>query len=108
MKIELIQAISHASEGQTVGWFGSRWDDVSEDFNATDTICKDSASMIRRANGMQEIRFPSGGRIRFITPTRGRGLSLDRAYMPRDMAEQDVANILPALQTSPAGAACWY
>jgi hypothetical protein len=109
MKLELIQALGHAAEGQTVGWVGSRWHEISDDFQAADTTCQAAASRICRANGMQEINFPNGGRILFLTPHRVRGITLDRAYMPAHSAAEDALMVvLPSLATSSDGALVTY
>ena len=108
MKLELIQALGRAAEGQTIGWIGNRWHEVSDDFQAADSICRSSAATIRRTNGAQEITFPNGGRILFLIPQRIRGLRLDRAYVPGGLADDAFIAVLPALATSKDGAVVYH
>lgn len=103
MKLELIQALGNAAEGQTIGWVGNRNSEISDDFQAADQVCQDSAATIRRTNGAQEISFPNGGRILFLTPQCVRGLSLDRAYVPSGTTEDVLHVLMPALQASNDG-----
>jgi|GEM_PF-6434931 len=100
MKLELIQALGHAAEGQTVGWVGNRHSEIADDFQYAGKASQDAASRICRASGMQEISFPNGGRLVFLTPHRARGYSLDRAYVPAGATEELLTSVIPALDTS--------
>lgn len=110
MKIELIQAIGRASEGQYVGWIGKLHRDIANDFSYADQTCRDLVASIRRANGLQRIDFPSGGRLHFLATANGsnRGVALDRAYVPADISDEGLAAVTPALDTSQDGAIVYY
>ena len=103
MKLELIQALGRAAEGQTIGWIGNRHSEITDDFQAADNVCRSSAATIHRTNGAQKITFPNGGRILFLIPQHVRGLSLDRAYVPSGTSEDVLQALMPALQTSNDG-----
>ncbi|AXH44451.1 hypothetical protein PP356_gp71 [Arthrobacter phage MargaretKali] len=101
MKLELIQALGHAAEGQTVGWIGNRWKEIGDDFLFAHKVCGDIPGIaICKANGREEISFHNGGRLVFLTPHRSRGFSLDRAYIPVRASEELLSSILPALDTT--------
>ncbi|MET4618686.1 hypothetical protein ABIE18_000109 [Arthrobacter sp. 2762] len=101
MKLELIQALGHAAEGQTVGWIGNRRHEISDDFLFARKVCEDIPRVtICKASGREEIIFPVGGRIIFLDPQRIRGYSLDRAYVPVRASENLLSALLPALDTT--------
>jgi len=69
------------------------------------------AATLRWTNGDQEISFPNGGRVLFLSVdlTRSlRGTRLDRCYVPIGTREWTLDEIRPALATSSDGLITGY
>jgi hypothetical protein len=107
MKTELIQALGRATEGQTIAWIDTSRGELAEAFQAADEAY-DGPGTCRRTNGDQEITLPNGGRLRFLTPRRIRGSSIDRAYVPRNISDDDLMEVIPAMATSRDGAIVYH
>jgi hypothetical protein len=100
MHMEL--AIASASKGGKVAIFTEnlqRADMLAHD--AEEITPNESVEKVTRANGRRALHFHGGGSIRFISVNQSaRGLSLDRAFLPRGTSEDVRAAIIPALATS--------
>ncbi|QPE04119.1 hypothetical protein IT882_13050 [Microbacterium schleiferi] len=63
------------------------------------------AARITRSNGNERVRFPNGGLLVPVglNSKGGRGMSADVLYVDRDVADEDLTDILPALAASEHG-----
>lgn len=91
----VITALGAALEGERVGFFERSH--VHGIFLAVAALAPEGCSLIR-ANGREEIGTRAGGSVRFFNTEHGggRGVSLDRAYVPAALADEDVADLIAA------------
>lgn len=66
-------------------------------FNVTD---KTEAASIHLSAGAQEIRYRTGGRVQFRTPTSARGNTADVVYLSRALTPEQIAIAAPCVATS--------
>lgn len=95
-------AIETASQGGKVAIFAEnlRWADMLA-LDVEELTPSESLEKVSRANGRRALHFHGGGSIRFISVNQSaRGLSLDRAFVPRGISEDVLAAVIPALATS--------
>ncbi|WP_038463646.1 hypothetical protein [Arthrobacter sp. PAMC 25486] len=92
IKEHSITAMAAALEGSHVAFFGATHDDARAAFKAADALAPDGCE-IRRTNGNESIRTRAGGSIHFLSirSKGGRGMALDRVYVPAALADEDVA-----------------
>lgn len=92
------QAIEDARLGAQVTVVApTHWECV-ELFNVTD---KSEAASLHLSAGRQEIRYPTGGSLRFRTATSVRGSSADVMYLSRTLTPKQIVAAAPCVATSP-------
>jgi hypothetical protein len=97
------RAVSAAIGGSFVAIFGESFQRVQEiAHDVEEAMPAELVEHVSRVNGRHSIDFVGGGRIRFISTNSrgGRGLSVDRVFVPVGTAPDVLANILPMLVTS--------
>lgn len=98
----VITALGAALEGERVGFFAASHEDARAAFKAAHAMAPEGCE-IRQSNGNESIGTRTGGSIRFLSVRSrgGRGESFDRAYVPAELADEDVAlSIEASLATS--------
>lgn len=98
----VITALGAALEGERVGFFADSHHLAHEAFLVMERLAPEGCG-IRRTNGCQSIKTRAGGSVHFFSLRGGggRGVSLDRAYVPAALADEDVAlSIEASLATS--------
>ena len=102
-------AIDAAMRGEEVVWIGRNHASNRDALMTLAEECEGHGATLRLANGMQSIRFPSGGRIRFFSarnPDGVRGYSADLVVVePSDWMNNAYLrdNVAPILATTRAG-----
>lgn len=104
-------AISSAAQGGKVAIFAENLRQSEQlAHDVEELVPSEYVEKVSRANGRRAIHLHGGGSIRFI-PTQqsaGRGLSLDRAYLPITTDRDTLAAIIPSLCTSQDGVLTGY
>ena len=105
----LVMALGRALEGQRVGFFC----EVRGESRAAFLAARDfgvSAARVRPVNGSEYIETVSGGAVHFLglRSSRCRGMTFDRVFVPLQISDMDLAEILPALCGSREGAVVYY
>ncbi|MFS0718853.1 hypothetical protein ABC337_04970 [Arthrobacter sp. 1P04PC] len=96
-----ITALGAALEGSRVAFFVASLSDARMAFDAVAAIAPESC-VVRRTNGAESVRTPAGGSVQFVSVrSHGhRGLSLDRVYVPAELADEHVAAEIAACLAS--------
>lgn len=67
-----------------------------------ETTGADRVRLVHRTNGMEQVIFHGGGKIRFFAPAhRIRGYSCDTIVASADLDSKQMQDIIPAAATSP-------
>jgi hypothetical protein len=98
-------AISAASRGDKVAIFTEnlqRAEMLAHDVE--EAMPSEYLEKVCRANGRRAILFHGAGSIRFMsTKQSGRGMSLDRVFVPVGTDRKFLEDVVPCLATSPEG-----
>ena len=95
------EALELAAAGKRVAFFGKPGPHVHSLLRAAAEVAPADAR-VRRANGLESVTFPNGGRVRFVsTKAKGplRGHTIDAAYLPSwelTRNEEFMAEVLPS------------
>lgn len=99
----VISALGAALDGESVAFFEASHSDARAMFKAAESVAPEGCE-IRRTNGNESIRTRAGGAIHFLSVRAqgGRGIALDRAYVPAALASEDLVamSIEVSLSTS--------
>lgn len=103
-------AISAAARGDAVAIFAENLQRTHQLAREVEAVLPgEYVQRLSRENGRQFIELHGGGIIRFLSINQsGRGLSLDRVFVPVGTDRKFLEEIVPCLVTSPEGVLTGY
>lgn len=103
-------AIASAAQGSAVAIFAENLQRAQQLAREVEAVLQgENVARLSRENGRQFIELHGGGIIHFrSTNQSGRGMSLDRIFVPVGIDRKFLEDIIPSLATSPEGVLTGY